>query len=299
MNLDWYYTFLVLAEQLNYRKASEKLFLTEPTLHQQIKKLENHLQVELFESIGHTLYLTSLGKDFIPLAKEIIETYETNTDKIKLISKKITKHLDIAVSPYIANYLMPKFLPLFFQEEPQIEISITVLEKISTEIANNTFDIGIDREEPYHKKLHIEQICEGKIQLFVPKLEENLKITSEYEFFKKYRILTDNHPNYWDDLKQKIRHLMPNADFISIKDIAVSEKLIENNEGISYLPSYLLVHANDKIIAIPPNEIPSPISYTFIINLKENDEITRFKNSFRKFIENEQSKVKLHSKQNS
>ena len=37
MNLDWYYTFLVLSKHLNYRKASEELFLTEPTLHQQIK----------------------------------------------------------------------------------------------------------------------------------------------------------------------------------------------------------------------------------------------------------------------
>lgn len=43
MNLDWYYTFLVLSKHLNYRKASEELFLTEPTLHQQIKKLEKHL----------------------------------------------------------------------------------------------------------------------------------------------------------------------------------------------------------------------------------------------------------------
>ena len=38
MNLDWYYTFLILAKELNYRKASRILFLTEPSLHQQIKK---------------------------------------------------------------------------------------------------------------------------------------------------------------------------------------------------------------------------------------------------------------------
>ena len=50
MNLDWYYTFLVLSKHLNYHRASEELFLTEPTLHQQIKKLEKHLQVNLFNS---------------------------------------------------------------------------------------------------------------------------------------------------------------------------------------------------------------------------------------------------------
>ena len=55
MNLDWYYTFLVLSKHLNYHRASEELFLTEPTLHQQIKKLEKHLQVNLFETVGRNL----------------------------------------------------------------------------------------------------------------------------------------------------------------------------------------------------------------------------------------------------
>ena len=41
MNLDWYYTFLVLSKHLNYHRASEELFLTEPTLHQQIKNSKN------------------------------------------------------------------------------------------------------------------------------------------------------------------------------------------------------------------------------------------------------------------
>ena len=70
MNLDWYYTFLVLSKHLNYRRASEELFLTEPTLHQQIKKLEKHLQVNLFETVGRNLTLTPTGREFIPIVKK-------------------------------------------------------------------------------------------------------------------------------------------------------------------------------------------------------------------------------------
>lgn len=97
MNLDWYYTFLVLAKHLNYHKASEELFLTEPTLHQQIKKLEKHLQVSLFETIGKKLTLTSTGISFIPMAKEIISTYEKNVEQIKLKDKSLETNLNIAV----------------------------------------------------------------------------------------------------------------------------------------------------------------------------------------------------------
>ena len=70
MNLDWYYTFLVLSKHLNYHRASEELFLTEPTLHQQIKKLEKHLQVNLFETVGRNLTLTPTGREFIPIVKK-------------------------------------------------------------------------------------------------------------------------------------------------------------------------------------------------------------------------------------
>ena len=104
MNLDWYYTFLVLSKHLNYRKASEELFLTEPTLHQQIKKLEKHLQVQLFETVGRNLTLTAVGREFIEIAENLIQTYEQSIQKIRLQNKKQQFHIEIAVSPYIATY---------------------------------------------------------------------------------------------------------------------------------------------------------------------------------------------------
>ena len=92
MNLDWYYTFLVLSKHLNYHRASEELFLTEPTLHQQIKKLEKHLQVNLFETVGRNLTLTPTGREFIPIVKKIIATYEDGIKKIQLKNKKLETH---------------------------------------------------------------------------------------------------------------------------------------------------------------------------------------------------------------
>lgn len=45
MNLDWYYTFIILARTLNYRLASEEINLTVPSIHKQIKNLERHLNL--------------------------------------------------------------------------------------------------------------------------------------------------------------------------------------------------------------------------------------------------------------
>ena len=201
MNLDWYYTFLVLAKHLNYRKASEELFLTEPTLYQQIKKLEKHLQVQLFETVGRNLTLTAVGREFIEIAENLIQTYEQSIQKIRLQNKKQQSHIKIAVSPYIATYLLPQFLQEFFQRYPDIDISVSVLNShIEQAIETNTFDIGIDREVPYSKKIISEKICEGKIALFYPKTTVKC---DELQLFKNYKILSDNHPVYWENLKKK------------------------------------------------------------------------------------------------
>lgn len=105
MNLDWYYTFLVLSKHLNYHRASEELFLTEPTLHQQIKKLEKHLQVNLFETVGRNLTLTPTGREFIPIVKKIIATYEDGIKKIQLKNKKVGntfKHRSFTLHSYLS-----------------------------------------------------------------------------------------------------------------------------------------------------------------------------------------------------
>lgn len=57
MNLDWYYTFVILAKTLNYRLASEEINLTIPSIHKQIKNLEQHLNVKLFETYKKSNYL--------------------------------------------------------------------------------------------------------------------------------------------------------------------------------------------------------------------------------------------------
>ncbi|MGT2800560.1 LysR family transcriptional regulator [Streptococcus marmotae] len=289
MNLDWYYTFLILAKHLNYHKASEELFLTEPTLHQQIKKLEKHLQVKLFETIGRNLSLTRAGKEFIPITKKLIKTYEESIEKIQLKDKQFEDHLSIATSPYIATYLLPKFLPYFFDKYPSIKISISVLQgKIANAIENNQFDVGIDREEPFTKKITSKAICEGKIALFYPQVAENL---SEIQMYQNYKILSDNHPNYWNNVKAEISTLVPESHFISIKDISVTEKLIEMGQGISYLPLYLKTAFDKKINYRISTNITTPVSFTYIMNRKTSNSIECFKYEFEEFIATEQNKI--------
>ena len=127
-----------------------------------------------------------------------------------------------------------------------------------------------------------------KFALFYPKNDSQL---TEVELFQKYKILSDNHPVYWNKVKQEISEIVPESQFVSIKDITVTEKLIEMGQGISYLPLYLKMTLNPNIATRIPEEISIPLSFTYIMTRKNSEAIELFKNKFKEFIVFEQNKV--------
>jgi LysR family transcriptional repressor of citA len=89
VNLEWYYTFLVVAKHENYRKAAEELFITSTSVFNHIKNLENLLKVKLFEQNGRNIILTEDGKNFFPIATKTITTYEKGIYEMKNSKKNI------------------------------------------------------------------------------------------------------------------------------------------------------------------------------------------------------------------
>ncbi|XKM13522.1 LysR family transcriptional regulator [Orbaceae bacterium ac157xtp] len=291
MNLGWYNTFIVLCKHLNYRKASEELFLSQPSIYQQIKKLEQHLKIELFHTVGRNIQLSEQGKRFLPLAKNFVNEYKSHLEQFRRNECGIVQ-LNVVVCSYVATYLMPKFLPLLFEKEPNISVSVFVKNKnLISYIENNVFDIGILREKPFKTKLNCEKICEGKVKLIVPNTKENKNFKDENYYFNKYKIIANNHPSYWGETLDAILSIAPQANIISIEDVKVSERLIESNQGVSYLPTYILDDSNNgKLRVIEPKLISSPISFTYIVNIKNTVEINKFKSLFKEFIISEQNK---------
>ncbi|HDE6020817.1 TPA: LysR family transcriptional regulator [Staphylococcus aureus] len=251
MNLDWYYTFVILAKTLNYRLASEEINLTIPSIHKQIKNLEQHLNVKLFETYKNQIILTEDGHTFLPIAQSFIEQYESGIKHIQLKKTMFQSKLNVVVSSYIATFIMPKFLKSFFNEHPS------------------------------------EKVCEGKIVLIAPNKENNHLLT-EASLFEKYKIISDNHPEYWSSLKNNILNIYEKAQFLSINDVHTSIKLIEMNQGISFLPLYITTNSDYNISVINTKILQAPISFTYIYSKKESPEILVFIKSFKKYIANEQ-----------
>lgn len=291
MNLEWYYTFLVVARYENYRKAADELFITQTSVFNHIKNLENLLKVKLFEAKGRNIILTDDGKQFYSIAAETISTYEKGIYEMRNSKNRYSVRLNVVVTSYIASYLIPKFLPIFFKAAPNIDISISVMDEYITQaIEENRYHIGIDRKLPNTTKVNYSNVCEGKIKLIVPNIEENRYLENEIDFFKKYRVLAGNHPSYWSELTDKIYEIFPKADITNISSVHATESLIRADQGISYLPIYIFKDSNDKGVKIVESKfIENPISFTYVIWKKDSSEIKLFLELFEQFIKDEQN----------
>ena len=82
--------FITLATLLNYSKAANQLYLTQPALSRHIHDLEQTLGTQLFIRDTHNVHLTSVGEIFLKEAQEIIQRYNHALDLIKEVSSTST-----------------------------------------------------------------------------------------------------------------------------------------------------------------------------------------------------------------
>src|SRR5260221_11020216 len=103
---------VALARERNFRRAAESAHITQPTLSQQVQKLERELHTRLFERSSRQVKLTSPGESFLTHAKLVFETLDKAVGGGKSRSKEITGTLRIGAIPTIEPYLLP---PILFQ----------------------------------------------------------------------------------------------------------------------------------------------------------------------------------------
>lgn len=288
--LQWYETFLLVAKYQSYQKASEDLIMSKTAVFNQIKSLEKILHVTLFKRAGRNIILTPAGLQFYYIAQETVNCIENGINIMRSSRSNFTTQIKIAASSYIVSYLIPKFLPIFSKKAPDIDIIISIEDyDLEHKILSNYYDIGIHRKPTTSKQLKSKKICEGSIRLIVPNKRENHYFRTESDYFNKYPVICDNHPVYWKDLKSDIFSVEPNSKCLSVASVNATESMIQANQGVSYLPLYILKNNDLSLIKVFDSvTIAPPISFTYLLWKQENEAIKTFNSLFEEFIKEEQ-----------
>lgn len=121
---------LAIAEQKNFTKAAEKCFVTQPTLSTQIQKLEDELDVIIFNRNKKPIELTEVGKKIVDQARNIVSEAERIQDIVDQQKGFIGGEFRLGIIPTIMPTLLPMFLNNFIHKYPKVKLKI---EELTTE----------------------------------------------------------------------------------------------------------------------------------------------------------------------
>ena len=129
----------------HFAKAAEACFVTQPTLSMQLQKLEEELDILIFDRSKHPIVPTPLGAKILDQARSVLYEAQVLEQMAKKIGGKFEGQLHLAVIPTVAPSLLPRFIPEFSQKYPDIKLTIEELktEDMIEALRQDRIDVGI------------------------------------------------------------------------------------------------------------------------------------------------------------
>jgi len=116
--------FVAVVREGTFTRAAQRLYITQPSLSEQIRKLETELGSPLFRRLGRTLALTSAGESLLPHAEKVMFEVEEARARVQEVRGLRRGRLSIGVLPSAAARLLPRFLAEFRRHHPGVEVAL-------------------------------------------------------------------------------------------------------------------------------------------------------------------------------
>lgn len=249
----------------HFLQASEKCFVTQPTLSMQIQKLEDELGVKLFDRTKQPVIPTEIGVSIIAQARVVLREAGLIRQLIRDQKDALTGELRIGIIPTLAPYLLPPLYKEMREKYPQLNLVIkeTITEEVIHELKNNRLDCGLvvtPLKDPSIKEdvLFYEE-------LFVYVSKKNALID------KKYVLPNDIDPNQLWLLEEghcfrsqvlNLCELRKRGDFhvkYETGNIETLKRMVDKSDGITILPELAVMEfSKPQLKLVKRLKEPSP-----------------------------------------
>ncbi|KIL34791.1 transcriptional regulator [Cohnella kolymensis] len=155
-----------IASERNFSRAAEKLHIAQPSLSQQISKIEKELGVLLFKRSTNSVELTYAGSVFVEKAQQIVDMTEQLRREMEDIADMRKGRLVVGSLPITGTHVLPHVLPVFREAYPDIEVvlieeSTKILEQLTASGGTDVSLLSLPLVEPSLAYLPVieEEIC--------------------------------------------------------------------------------------------------------------------------------------------
>ena len=189
---------LAVAEHKNFTLAAQKCFVTQPTLSMQIQKVEEELDIQLFDRSKKPIQLTSIGQKIVNQAKNIVNEADRIQDIVQQEKGFIGGDFKLGIIPTIMPTLLPMFLNNFIKKYPKVNLIIEELntDEIIFKLNNGRLDAAIAATPLLEEKIKEVVLYFEPFVVYSPKKQSLLdkkQITFDELNLDELLLLQDGH----------------------------------------------------------------------------------------------------------
>lgn len=260
---------VAVATYKSFVAAAEKCFVTQPTLSMQIQKLEDELDIKLFDRNKHPIAVTVTGEAVVAQARIALAECEKIRELISNEQNKISGTFRLAVIPTIAPYILPSLLEGYVANFPDVQLKIKEMEtqQIILALRNNEIDAGLVStpfEEASIKEYPL--FYEPLVAYFSPdeKALSKKLIAADDIALDRIWLLNEGHcmRNQIINLcSDQVEKLQDQKSFrYESSNVETLRKMVDKNKGVTVLPELATHEFNeDEMELVRYFEDPEPV----------------------------------------
>lgn len=254
---------VAVAQERNFRRAAEKCFVTQPALSLAIKKLEEELNVMIFERSRKDVSLTEIGKKIVEQAEKVLDEAGRIKQLAELGKNQLKGTIKLGLIHSIGPYLLPEIIPILRKTAPEmpLELEENLTANLESQLRNGVIDVAIialpfDVPGLQHKALYDEEF-----DVVVPSHHHwatRTYINPEELSDEKVLLLNSGHC-FSNQVTQACPELSRKGEVLQGNSLETIRNMVASNLGITVLPcSATASRYNNPLIKVIPFTRPAP-----------------------------------------
>ncbi|WP_075350920.1 LysR family transcriptional regulator [Algoriphagus marinus] len=252
--------FKAVAEELNFRRAADRLFISQPGLSRQIRQLEEELQVRLFDRDQKSVSLTKAGSYLKEEVDFVLNHLDTIKGQLSQIQAGKIGELRIGFLGSASNQLIPRLVSRLNTHQPLISVNLEELSNsIQVEmVQNDRLDLGFVRLASVPEGLEMRKVSRDSFSLVVPKnhpIQKSDFVSMDQFKDESFVLFSSDYSNYYYEQIIGICRdagFSPKIQHKSVHALTIF-RLVENGLGVAIVPTSIQegYETNVRFMEIP------------------------------------------------
>lgn len=256
--------FLCVVRNESITKAAEELFLTQPAVSIQLKKLQEQFEIPLTEVLGRQLHITKFGREIAIVAEKVLTANEGVRHTVEQYKGLLSGKINFAVVS-TGKYVMPYLLSGFVKQHPQVQVQMDVTNKtfVVDALAKNETDFALVSVLPDQMEVITMPLMENQLFL-VANQQESERLSNRRKLsvqkLKKLPLIFREQGSATRMAMERFlkSHNIPLDKFLSLTSNEAVKQAVNAGLGFSIMPLIGLRNAlsHDEFRIVPMTGLP-------------------------------------------